>query len=327
MKKLYIIILCILHIAYSIDLKSQVTVSATIDSVQIFIGQQTNLSIKAVQPKDLALQFPLFSDTIVNQLEIVSIATPDTLTLGNGLQQITHQYTVTAFDSTLIFLPGFELSDTEHTYRTNPISLKVVDMPIDTTQQAITDIKNVYKAPIDWIYILTIVFSVLLAILLLAIVIYLAHKYLKHPKEQDEEAKEPIDPRKAHEIAYDELASLKEKQLWQAQQFKLYYTELTEILRRYVYNRYTIGAMEQTTDEILADFRQSKELKEKKEEIKLLAEVLQLADLVKFAKFQPIPDECEHSFLQVEQFVDLTKELEPTQNEEDKNLTQNEQSE
>ena len=51
-------------------------------------------------------------------------------------------------------------------------------------------------------------------------------------------------------------------------------------------------------------------VRDKKEEIKLLADVLQLADLVKFAKWQPLPDECERSFHQVTQFIDQTKEVE-----------------
>ena len=75
--------------------------------------------------------------------------------------------------------------------------------------------------------------------------------------------------------------------------------------------------MEQTSDDIISEFRRNKELKEKKEEIKLLSDVLQVADLVKFAKWQPLPDECERSFHQVTQFIDNTKDLE--QEQENKN--------
>jgi hypothetical protein len=142
------------------------------------------------------------------------------------------------------------------------------------------------------------------------LIIIFVRKYLASRKQVvDEEPQPIIDPRKAHEIAYDELLALKEKQLWQSQQFKLYYTELTEILRRYIYNRYTIEAMEQTTDDIISEFRQNKQLREKKDEIKLLSDVLRLADLVKFAKYQPLPDECSRSFSQVETFVDNTREI------------------
>ena len=307
-----------MHCALCIELKSQVVVSASIDSVQMFIGEQAKLTIKAIQPQDYTLQFPIFSDSIASNLELVSTLKPDTVQLENEKLQISNSYIVTAFDSALIYIPGFELKAGEETYLTNPISIKIVDMPVDTTQQAINDIKNVYQPPIDWMFYLTIVGSILLALLLLALVIYLVDKYLKSRKNKDTEPEpEPIDPRKAHEIAYEELEVLRQKQLWQSQQFKAYYTELTEILRRYISNRYAIDAMEQTSDDIISEFRRNKELKEKKEEIKLLSDVLQVADLVKFAKWQPLPDECERSFHQVTQFIDNTKELE--QEQENKN--------
>ena len=210
----------------------------------------------------------------------------------------------------LVYHPGFEVRAGEDIYLTNPITIKIVDMPVDTTQQAITDIKDVYQPPIDWMFYLTIAGYILLAILILSLIIYLVNKYLKsRNSEETEPEAEPIDPRKAHEIAYEELEALRQKQLWQTQQFKVYYTELTDILRRYISNRYAIEAMEQTTDDIVTEFRKNKELKEKKDEIKLLTDVLQIADLVKFAKWQPLPDECERSFHQVSQFIDQTKEI------------------
>ena len=310
MKKLIVVILCIVHCALCIDIKSQVVVSADIDSVQMFIGQQAKLSIQAIQPKDYTLQFPVFSDTIITNLELVSTLKPDTLQLDNERLQVTNSYIVTSFDSALLYMPGFDIIVGEEVYTTNPLSIKIVDMPIDTTQQAITDIKDVYNPPIDWMFYFTIAGSIFLALLLLTLVLYLVNKYLKSRKNKGEEVVvEPIDPRKAHEIAYEELETLRQKQLWQSQQFKSYYTELTEILRRYISNRYDIDAMEQTSDDIVTEFRRNKELKEKKEEIKLLSDVLQVADLVKFAKWQPLPDECERSFHQVTQFIDKTKEV------------------
>ena len=308
MKKIFISLIVLTLGVYL--LYAQITVSASIDSVQLFIGQQTKLTLQASQPQGHTLQFPHFSDSVVTNLELVSTLPSDTLQLNNELIQVTNSYIVTSFDSALIFMPGFEITDGVDTYITNPLSLKIHDMPIDTTQQAITDIKAVYNAPIDWMYIFTIILYVLLAILCITLIIIGIIKYLASRKQIiDEEPHPIIDPRKAHEIAYDELLALKEKQLWQSQQFKLYYTELTEILRRYIYNRYTIEAMEQTTDDIITEFRKKKELKEKKEEIKLLSDVLRLADLVKFAKYQPLPDECTRSFSQVETFIDSTKEI------------------
>jgi hypothetical protein len=311
MKKILIILLSIITPAIYTNLKAQIAVSASIDSVQMFIGEQAKLTIQALQPQDHTLQFPIFSDSITSNLELVSTLKPDTVLLENSMLQVTNTYIVTSFDSALVYHPGFEIKAGDNIYLTNPISIKIVDMPIDTTQQAITDIKDIYQPPIDWMFYLTIAGYTILAVLIIALIIYLLNKYLKSRNtNQSEPQPEPIDPRKAHEIAYDELEALSQKQLCQTQQFKTYYTELTEILRRYISNRYAIDAMEQTSDDILSEFRRNKELKDKKAEIKLLNDVLQLADLVKFAKWQPLPDECERSFHQVTQFIDQTKEVE-----------------
>jgi hypothetical protein len=311
MKKILIILLSIITPAIYTNLKAQIAVSASIDSVQMFIGEQAKLTIQALQPQDHTLQFPIFSDSITSNLELVSTLKPDTVLLENSMLQVTNTYIVTSFDSALVYHPGFEIKAGDNIYLTNPISIKIVDMPIDTTQQAITDIKDIYQPPIDWMFYLTIAGYTILAVLIIALIIYLLNKYLKSRNtNQSEPQPEPIDPRKAHEIAYGELEALRQKQLWQSQQFKTYYTELTEILRRYISNRYAIDAMEQTSDDILSEFRRNKELKDKKAEIKLLNDVLQLADLVKFAKWQPLPDECERSFHQVTQFIDQTKEVE-----------------
>lgn len=308
MKKIFLLYLFLFFYAYSVC--AQIKVSASIDSVQMFIGEQAKLSIQAIHPQDYILEFPIFNEFIVDNLELVEALSADTQQLDNGLLQVTNEYIVTSFDSALVYMPGFEIKAGEDIYMTNPLSIKIVDMPIDTTQQAIADIKDVYNPPIDWMFYFTIVGLVIFILLLLALVGYVVARYLKGRVKQEQEEIIVIDPRKAHEIALEELDLLKQKQLWQKQQFKNYYTELTEILRRYIFNRYAIDAMEQTSDDVITEFRQNKELKDKKEEIKLLLEVLQLADLVKFAKWQPFPDDCERSYHQVIEFIDKTKEIE-----------------
>ena len=102
MKKFFISLVALLIGVYS--LYAQITVSASIDSVQLFIGQQTKLSLQATQPQGLALQFPHFSDTVVTNLELVSTLPSDTLQLDNGLLQVTNSYIVTSFDSALVFI-------------------------------------------------------------------------------------------------------------------------------------------------------------------------------------------------------------------------------
>ena len=52
-------------------------------------------------------------------------------------------------------------------------------------------------------------------------------------------------------MAGGELEILKEEQLWQKGEVKIYYTRLTEILRKYLENRFRVYSLELTTDETL----------------------------------------------------------------------------
>ena len=108
----------------------------------------------------------------------------------------------------------------------------------------------------------------------------------------------------AHLIALRALENLKEKKLWQQNEYKAYYSELTEILRTYLFNRWEISAMEMVSDEILQALRPyltDPTLLEK------LQKTLQTADGVKFAKATPLPDENMQSYQWIYELVEATQ--------------------
>ena len=118
-------------------------------------------------------------------------------------------------------------------------------------------------------------------ILLSALIYYLFKKYKEKKAAQPVEEIKIVIP--AHKIALDKLYNLDEKKLWQSD-IKGYQSELTYIIREYLENRYKIPALESTTDEIV------KSLKNKDIESSHVSEmknILQVADLVKFAKGKP----------------------------------------
>jgi hypothetical protein len=94
--------------------------------------------------------------------------------------------------------------------------------------------------------------------------------------------------------AMQRLKELDEKQLLQQNKIKIYYSELTDIVRTYIEKDIKIPALESTTNELIEtiiDFNESSKLGISKETIKQLKEVLESADLVKFAKSKPIIEE------------------------------------
>ena len=99
------------------------------------------------------------------------------------------------------------------------------------------------------------------------------------------------------------LNELDEKLLWQNNKVKEYYSELTEIVRGYIERELKVPALEKTTDEIiemLTDFNNAETILTTKETIKKLKDLLQEADLVKFAKSKPLALEIEEDRKDVE---------------------------
>lgn len=118
-----------------------------------------------------------------------------------------------------------------------------------------------------------------------------------------EEVKEIIP---AHVIALSKLEDLDKEELWQQNNIKEYQTKLTYIIREYLENRYDIKALESTTDEIKQalkkqDFDMKYEL--------TLSEILQMADLIKFAKASPPEDIHTQYMAHAKTFVNDTKSV------------------
>ena len=112
----------------------------------------------------------------------------------------------------------------------------------------------------------------------------------------------------AHEIALSDLDALRKQRLWQAGDIKGYQSRLTEILRRYLSDRYDVDALEMTTDEITialgkTDFDPQNAVE--------LSEMLNVADLIKFAKAKP--EESIHDLYMQKaiDFVESTKLINP----------------
>ncbi len=146
------------------------------------------------------------------------------------------------------------------------------------------------------------VFAVALLILCLALGVYLyilrkggGEKYVLR--------------KSAHQIAYEQLEALKAKDLIGRGLIKEYYTEISDIVRRYLEDRFRFRAPEMTTEEFLSSARDAAELERTHKD--LLKEFLLCCDLVKFAKYAPSQEEVSAIFDSAKKFIDQTKENEP----------------
>lgn len=295
-------------------LAQQVTVNASIDSVQIWIGQQTQLHFLYSQQPGEFVQPPIFSDAIVKGLEIVDRLKSDTVKADDGHLDISQSYVVTSFEDTLLLIPPFPFVSGEDTIWSKDLSLKVVQpFVIDTTNIQMADIKDVFKPTFSLKYFLKKLLPWLIGAVLLAALVYLIIILLKRRKVvAPEEVKLNIPP---YELAISRLDKIRQEKLWQQNRHKEYHSELTDVLREYIEGVFEIPAMEMTSDEILTQLNSLRI--EKKTVYQSLQQILHLADLIKFAKWNVGPDEHELSLNNAFMFVNETKiEQEPKTEEE-----------
>ena len=280
-------------------------VSATLDSTTLFIGDQTDLHLRAIGEVGEQVTMPVLDKELIPGVEIVDRTIVDTLSLKDGRVQYDQYLTVTSFEDSLFYIAPLPFVNGDDTVWSDGLTLNVVQpFEMDTTDMAITDIKGVYKAPVWWWGIFR---WVLLAVLLAGVGVagYYLITYLQRRKLEEagnEVVTEPLRP--AEEVALEKLDAIKEKKIWQQGQVKEYYTQLTDVVREYIARRFEVSSVEQTSDETLRDIRPL--LSERKDLYDQLRKMLTLADLVKFAKWSTTPDENELSLRNAYTFVKET---------------------
>jgi hypothetical protein len=110
----------------------------------------------------------------------------------------------------------------------------------------------------------------------------------------------------AHVVALRNLDRIRDEKLWQKDKIKEYYSQVTDVLRTYIEERFAIPAMEYTTEETLTAFTSRGSLVGQKS-MSNLSQILALADLVKFAKYLPLPDDHNLTLVNACFFVNDTK--------------------
>ena len=280
----------------------QIEVKATIDSTNILIGQQTLIRLEVVQPKEAKVNFPHFEQegTFTPNVEILAISKADTSKVDKERILIKQNYLITSFDSGSYVIPPFKFQFIDQDYETNSLILNVDNVQIKEDEE-IRDIKPLYQPPFDWLIFL-IIWLILLALALIGVGIYFYILKMKNKPIPFFEKPKVLLP--AHEIALQKLTEIKEEKLWQKGQDKLYYTQLTDVLREYFTRRFNIQAMEMTSGEIIDALQTDYDAKVILDKLK---QIFSVSDMVKFAKRRPTTEENEisivNSFFVVNQTV------------------------
>ena len=291
---------------------SGLSISAKLDSVNLLMGNLTTLHLEIVENQGDKGRLTIFQEidrargyaTVCgDSVELRTSYKVDTLELGSGKIQINYAIPVQAFDSGTYTLPKFvyyvgrdSAVSKPLTFNVYPVNVKADDPIAGYASVQEPDGKSIFDWIPDWLFD----FWWLWLIIFLAICVFLYG--MKNYKRKGIPFIAPKVMPKPWEIAMGSLQRLKSRKLWEQGLEKEYFTELTNILRAYLFDRFGINAMEMTTRQIMDKIYES-DLRDKKDYVR---QILNVADFVKFAKVRPLPADSIAAYENAIKFVEET---------------------
>lgn len=289
----YIVIFILLILA--VVSHAQVQVTASVDSTKILIGGRSHYFITVYAPKGTKISFPEFNKKeIVPDVEVLS-AKSDTAD-ANGKIRIRRIYTITAWDAKRYTLPAQNVIIGGETKMTGNVTLDVQAVPVDTVKSTPMPPDDIQKVPFSWGEWVPVILVIVLALILICFVFYL-YRMLCHKKNG--RALKKARALSYYEQAKHDLSEIAANKMLYAEQ-KAYYTDVTNVLRKYISQRYNINALEMTSHEILESMKDVCDVSE-------LKVVFNTADLVKFAKYSTDANDMTYYLDSIVHFIDSTK--------------------
>ncbi len=285
------------------------TVTASFDRDSVMIGDQFNLEVKVEKDLMQVVDFPTLmgepGEELIENVEVLSEAV-DTLSEDGRRQTLRKRYLMTIWREGNYNMGRFpallvdkNTVDTLLTADSLRITVSTFDINLETDKPyGIKHIPLKFGEIAGWLAL------GLLGLAVIGTGIWLLIKYRhKIPLLGGEREKEP-----PHVEAIRRLEELKDQKLPQNGRHKQYYSGLTDILREYLDARFSIGAMEMTSAEILDALDEPrKEGTVDEKRYSDLGELLRTADLVKFAKLTPDVPAAEAYWNNAYYFVEETK--------------------
>ncbi|NJB81275.1 hypothetical protein [Wenyingzhuangia aestuarii] len=310
--KYFITSICCL---FSVFMMAQIEPSITIkaDTTNIKIGEQLTYTIQVSKGKQVT-----FTKLELDGLELAEELPTDTVN-----NQILKKYLITGFDSGSFYIKKQQVFLDAKAYFTDSLLVNVATVAVDTTKlapyyktkgqetEAYTFAEVWYRYQ-NYSYIT-------LGVIAFIVALY----FLFRKKEEKQEVVIPKIP--PYIAATKELKNLESKELWQNNQVKEYYSELTDIVRKYIGDELFVQALETTTDELMELLKgenKQQQLGLDKDILERLEGLLSQADFVKFAKQKPIENDIKGHKYDAEAVIETIHKIVESKKTVEKNEVQ-----
>lgn len=276
------------------------------DTAEMRIGEQVKFTVElgGIAPgNDVEILIP---GKLTNDIEVLDKRNSKT-TDGKGRDIYRSECTITSFLDGVLEIPEIyaRVNDDKKSYYTNHTYLVVNSVPIDTANlKNIKDFNPIWDVDLAWEdYRDTVYLSFLLVVLALLLA-WIVVRFIKNKPIIRIVREKPRKP--SHFTALQKMDEIKgDKALHGEDGVKDYYTRLTDALREYMQNRFKFNATDMTTPEIIDNLLRFND----KDAIREVKELLDVADLVKFAKFKPTQYENDCNLNNAVEFVNATKNV------------------
>nr|WP_238934445.1 hypothetical protein [Aurantibacter crassamenti] len=287
-------------------------ITSEVDTTFIKIGEQLKFTVTVDADTTAQVIFP--EGQTFSPLETVEALPTDT-TKKDSRYILQKSYTLTQFDSGQYKLPTQFIDINGKGFYTDSLVVNVATVPVDTLAQRMYDIKPFINVEKNHASLYKILLAILAAVLIVGALLYW---FVFRKKPLTEEEKVALLP--PYDRALLELKNLENSKYLIQDEYKQYYTELTDIVRSYLEEDVHVSALESTTDQLIEKLemrRDAGELKLDDETLKQFKQILETADLVKFAKSKPETSVAENHRKSIEQIVIKTHDALPEPTEEE----------
>jgi hypothetical protein len=278
-----------------------ISVKASTDKNEYLVGDYIYYSIEVDHDKAINVYAPDIRDSL-SSLTVIKKENPVEQE-KDGKVTTTYKYILSCYDSTLVTIPAVPVlykapGDTSVRFApANTLTILVKTLKVDQ-KAGIKDVKAPIKIPLDWRWV---ALWILIALIIIGLIYYLYRRHQK--KKLSAQPVKKVITLPSYTIALNALRDLEEKKLWQKGEIKEYHSILTEIIRKYLEERFSMPVMELPTSEAV-------ELLKQRQGTEIIQDTvynfLSNADLVKFAKFVPLGSVNEEMMKQAYEIVNKT---------------------
>lgn len=287
-------------------------IESSIDSLSIKIGQELTYKIEVDVDTTSLVVFP--EGQTFQPLEMIE-SYPVEATKMNDRFKLIKKYGLTQFDSGKYTIPRQKVVIGDYEFMTDSLQVEVNNIDVDTTKQGLYDIKPIIEVDKSaskwWLYFLGI-------LLILAFVAFLLYWFIWREKPLTDEEKVALLP--PYERAKLALKALDNAHYLENNEIKAYYSDLTQIIRKYLDEKVYDRALESTTDELINRLnllRDGNQIDISKDDIENIETILKRADLVKFAKSKPDVELAKLDRNTIDLEIDQVKQALPEPTEEE----------